>query len=550
MVSESRVQTMRTAVVVLAGFLVVPPLLSQTSRQEITVEVIEVPVYVFSSGKPLRNLTKDDFELAVNGKRQQIDYFARTDFAAAPAAAQNGAPPAIRDPRQRRLFLLLFDLVYTSPAALASLPRCQKAAIAMIDHALPEDFFAVAIYTSPEAKYITAFTRDRDVLRRAVISIAPSRAHDALAISITQAERQTEEAWMSVGGSSAGGGRGAGMSGEDPNRDIMAQAAVADRERAKGLVRDQLSDFSGIAARMAGLEGFKQPILFSEGFESSLLTGDTDVSLMLHRFRSMVETFAASNILLDTVSVNLPSALNLDRIAPAIQSAPTPGSPKVDALNPPGNETLSMFASQTGGQFIHNTNDITGGLADLSTSCSVVYNLGFKPVNPRKGANTIDVKLKNAPRGTTISFRKGFDSTPEKSKGIDPLRLADIIQNDIPQTGTPPVITFGEKPFLEVVIPARQLAKEFGAIQNASILLYVFDAKGMAVVTDQKLISIPAEPPGDIIIRAKLALPPGDYVAKSILTIGTSIGFAKQTFTIPGQSQSSAAVGTGTGSRR
>lgn len=194
---------MRTGVAVLTGFFLVSPVLSQTSREEITVEVVEVPVYVFSSGKPLRNLTKDDFELFVNGKRQQVDYFDETDFAAIPQAKPPGAPPPIRDPRQRRLFLLLFDLVYNRPSALA---RCQKAAVDMIDHALPDDFFAVATYTSTEARYITAFTRDRDVLRRAVISLSPSSAHDSLAISITDAERQTAEAWMSVGGSS--GGRG------------------------------------------------------------------------------------------------------------------------------------------------------------------------------------------------------------------------------------------------------------------------------------------------------------------------------------------------------
>ena len=45
------------------------------TREEVTVQLIDVPVYVFSRGKPIRNLTKDDFELFVNGKPQAIDYF-------------------------------------------------------------------------------------------------------------------------------------------------------------------------------------------------------------------------------------------------------------------------------------------------------------------------------------------------------------------------------------------------------------------------------------------------------------------------------------------
>src|SRR5882757_5962886 len=84
------------------------------TREEITVQVIDVPVYVFSHGKPIRNLTKDDFELFVNGKPQAIDYFDPIAFEPAEAAPAGAKPaaPVIADLRERRLFLLLFDLIY------------------------------------------------------------------------------------------------------------------------------------------------------------------------------------------------------------------------------------------------------------------------------------------------------------------------------------------------------------------------------------------------------------------------------------------------------
>ena len=59
------------------------------THESITVQVVDVPVYVFSQGKPIRNLTKNDFELYVNGKRQSIDYFDPIEFAP-PAAADWG----------------------------------------------------------------------------------------------------------------------------------------------------------------------------------------------------------------------------------------------------------------------------------------------------------------------------------------------------------------------------------------------------------------------------------------------------------------------------
>ena len=65
------------------------------TRESITVEVVDVPVYVFSHGKPVRNLTKDDFELFVNGKRQTIDYFDPIEFAPAAAAPSTQAEKTV-----------------------------------------------------------------------------------------------------------------------------------------------------------------------------------------------------------------------------------------------------------------------------------------------------------------------------------------------------------------------------------------------------------------------------------------------------------------------
>src|SRR6266516_7151105 len=83
-------------------------------RESVTVEVVEVPVSITTSdGKPLRGLTKDAFELFVDGKRQAIDYFEAVDFSA-PSAAQP-AQSAERPLRERRLYLLLFDLSFATP---------------------------------------------------------------------------------------------------------------------------------------------------------------------------------------------------------------------------------------------------------------------------------------------------------------------------------------------------------------------------------------------------------------------------------------------------
>ena len=520
------------------------------TRESITVQVVEVPVYVFSHGKPIRNLTKDDFELFVNGKRQTIDYFDPIEFApsaAAPSvpAEKTGVAPPPVDPRERRLFLLLFDLThrFSRPAVLA---LARKSAITMVDRALPQDFFAVATYGQLGVKFVTPFTRDHDVVRRGVLKLSPSSAHDALAISITDAERQSAAAWNSAAASGGPGRAG----NEDPMAEILAGFGVEEQQRAKTEAKEQMDDYAKLAKRMASLEGYKHVILFSQGINPALVTGATpELGLpqvpgldprQYHALDSMARSFQAAGVLFHTVDLGVVDPIDLKMTTSPLyihdtgvmtNNSDRPAS--VQRFNVLSNETLYTWAARTGGQFLHWTNDIPALLADLSSTVSAGYRLGFKPVDPRKGMNDIDVKVNNVPRGTTVSFRKGFSPTSEPPNTGDALLLADIIQNDIPQSGTPPAFSFRTRPYIEVVVPARQLAKELGLIKNAHVLLYIFDDKGVAVAEWGKDIAISPQPRGDAVVRQKLTMPPGNYVAKALLRVGKSIGFAKIAFTIP-----------------
>lgn len=504
---------------------------SAQTREEITVQVIDVPVYVFSHGKPIRNLTKDDFELFVNGKPQAIDYFDQIAFDAPEAAPAAGAKPVatvVADPRERRLFLLLFDLVFNRPAALL---RAREAAAKMVNHALPQDFFAVATITSQGAGFLIPFTRDREVILRAIVKLSPSSAHDSLAISISDAERQTAEAWITEM-------TGSGAASEDPMSDIMAGFKPEEIQRAKNLAQGHLGSVAGIVGRLAEIEGYKHVVMFSEGFSAQLFRdGAFPDAGMTHSLKLMAEPYLAAGAFLHAVDLGM---MDHDAIAPG-PSAPSYSNGSNAASTPTyvrryddsRDETLFMLSEPTGGQLIRWTNDFAGALADLSSTLSAGYRLGFKPDNPRKGTNSISVKVKNIPRGTTVSFRNGFSTSPKARDANDRLLLADIIQNDIPQSGTPPRFAFTERPFIDVVVPSRQLAREHGAIPVANIMLYIFDDKGAAIDYREKQISISATPNADQAIRQKLELPPGSYVAKSLLRIGKSIGFAKVAFTIP-----------------
>jgi len=104
----------------------------------------------------------------------------------------------------------------------------------------------------------------------------------------------------------------------------------------------------------------------------------------------------------------------------------------------------------------------------------------------------------------------------------------------VPQSGIAPRIAFGEKPYIEIRLPVRELlAASNGAAIIAHVPFYVFDSKGAVVEFKEKQVEIPANASADTAVRDALNLPSGKYVAKALLRVSDSLGFARQEFAIP-----------------
>ncbi|HEY2092514.1 MAG TPA: VWA domain-containing protein [Thermoanaerobaculia bacterium] len=491
------------------------PLLAQTHSESITVEVVEVPVYVYNANGALQNLKKDDFELFVNGKPQSIDYFDPIDFRA-PAKTEAAPTPEVpRDIRDRRLFLLILDAAFTRPEAL---DRARKAAAAMIDASAPADYFSVATYSSRHGlQLLVPFTNDHVVAKRAAMALQPSSTHDPLAISISNTERENTEMMAILDSAGPSGGRGGSDAAEDDTiiRSLTGGAAAdAAAMSAIRLIQDQANDFSAIARRLAPFEGYKHVIVMSEGVSPN--TTYTESGLM-DAYKAMANAFRAAGAVVDTIDLGK-TITDTGGFRDSFES-----------------DALHMVARETGGQFVTHENNLKNALNRISTASAVGYRLGFNmPANARKGDNTIDVQVRNVPRGTTLSFRRGFSTTITKPSPSDGLLLADVLLNDVPQIGIAPRIRFAERPNVEIILPVQQLlAVNGGKAVNADVMFYVFDAKRAVVEFKEKKIVIPSDAKQDIGFRDVLHLPAGSYVAKALIRAGDSLGFAKQEFAIP-----------------
>ena len=459
---------MRTSACLLSIILALPAV-SQV-RDDVTVELIEVPVYVTSAdGHAVRGLTKDDFELRVNGRVQPVDYFDVIDFG-------GGQPPsAVRAPRERRLYLLLFDASYTLPAKVV---RAQKAAEYALERSNPEtDLFAVATYTlSKGVHFATPFVSDRTAIRRALHTL--SAPADPLGLAMTGVEPAP---WSAS---------------EIVNDELLHN------------VGDTLDEFGDLAHRLAGLEGQKHVLYFSSGFAAEVIHGGdhpVPVSHLSHRgfdahaigsYKRLCSAFAAAGVFVDPVDID------------GIRHQPG----KIAAFN--SDEGLQLFSDGTGGAYVHNRNDFGPAVDDMMQAQKNVYMLAFNRSNNRAG--TIDVRVKGVPRGTRVSYRQGFGKG-EPAKEVDALQMADILLHDIPQNA-----------FAIKLDASPSLLKADVEFQDGNLdaLFYVFDENGVPVFGSEQRGTKHFEQP--------LKLAPGNYIAKVIARVDKTalLGFARAQFKV------------------
>ncbi|MBV9071797.1 MAG: VWA domain-containing protein [Acidobacteria bacterium] len=485
--------------------------------------MVQVPVYVTTSdGQPVRGLTKDSFTLLVDGHPQSIDYFDVIDFAAIPGAQQAAVE---RPRRERRLYLFLFDITFATPAKLV---RAQKAAEEAVSHSNPAtDFFAVATYSSSRGvHFLSPFLSDRVAVTRAIFTLHGSKAQDPLGLALASQERAQWVSMMEQGQSMSDSQEGLAdmVSGEmaDALRGGQANQEMLAVPKNR-LIESQIHDLGDVAARLAGIEGQKHLVIFTEGFDSTRITDikaknrpPNIESTLLHLVESMHQTFLSAGVTLDAVDIK-----GLRHTFADLE-----------------NDALYLLSRDTGGRVIANRNDLVDAVDTLMKAQRVAYVLGFRQGDRKKGRITVHVK--GAPRGSEVSYREGFGYAAE-SAAIDSLQLADIILNDVPQAGLS--LQSAVRPAdggAEVAVSfarAEVVPQLVDASPAVEVLLYIFDAHGGAVDFKSKRIAFTGTArvnTGYVTLREPFELPPGKYTAKVLLRVeGTkSMGFIKRDFTI------------------
>ena len=492
----------------LAVLLLVVPLFAQRYDDTITVNVVDVPVYVERFGRPITGLTREDFELYVNGKPHPIEYFDVMEEGAPEEAVPESASVPV-DLKRRRLIVLLFD-VSAPPHALQ---RARKAAANYVAGGAPGDTFAVATVSWPGVLFIVPFTNDRVAVQRAIATLRPSRARDPFRVATLDVERTWGDAGDIRGGhpgdfqppAIAGGYVGAAIDIDGAQYDFSS----------RGLIENLID----LADRLAALEGLKEVVLLSEGngdpSAGFTWAGQRASQIRLHR------RYRAAGVILNAVDISTPSAPG----GLAMISRPVGGG--MPNLMTSG--FLWALARDTGGI-------ATSSLPELQKRHRVGYLIGFRPPAGKKN-NSIHVNVKDVPFLTDVRYRKSYTLGQEpKDEG---LFLADTLLNDIPQNG----VTLDLKrngSWVAASIPGVELLAMNEHRVSLDVYLYVFDEQNQPVAWNRLQIAVDLDKGREFLstnpytMGQEFQLEPGRYVAKALVRIAGSdrIGFKRIEFEV------------------
>jgi VWFA-related protein len=382
------------------------------------VRVVAVPVFVMDKdGRAVPGLTAQDFEIEDSGRVVPLAGFLPLDAGTRTEGLPSGASRRMLA-ASRRQFLLLFDLTFSSGPGLA---KARKAALELLEKGpQPGDLIAVASFAQTGVNVLLGFSPDRVQAARAIATLgAPegNRIRDPLGLAYDLGfvvDQTASTLDLQIVDKS-----------KDPefSRDQVLMLSRANRVQYGQNVAGYLAELQRFAQLLDSVDGRKQVILLSAGFDQSVIMGaqgteratnanavaegrlwevQSDSHFGDASARGVMDgVFAAltrSDTVIHTVDIG---GLGDGGISLEEQASSVPkGS---------GRESLAEIAGRSGGRFVRDTNDLAGALRDVMDASRFYYVLAFEPVDSKKKPGELHkLKIKVKRAGLEVSHRAGY----------------------------------------------------------------------------------------------------------------------------------------------
>jgi VWFA-related protein len=384
-----------------------------------------------AQGHPVKGLKKEDFKLFDRGKLQPIAQFEEESPVEAPPTpitaavpGQPAPPPPIAPPE--RFLAFYFDNLNTSAADLM---QGRDAADKLLAAGLrPQD--RVAIFTVE--KMLSDFTSDPKQIHEALSQVhlsprAPVRGMECPELSDYQAKQllQTNDldsnAWRQALAEAKNCPTSAfSLGGSDPG--VPQKLVIMIRTLAHRVVEDSemrtrvnLGQFEQVVKFISNLPGQRTVILVSPGF----LPEDRQVQL-----DQIIDKAVRTQVVID--SLNPKGLSNTMRESDASRGNTTGANVQATAAMHTldaerefvASDPLAEVAEGTGGQFIHDDNDLKAGFAAF-TEQPPHYTLAFIPQEIKRDGkfHPLKVTLAESRKGYSIQARRGY-FVPAVQEGV------------------------------------------------------------------------------------------------------------------------------------
>jgi VWFA-related protein len=452
-----------------------------------------------ANGKIIKNLKKEDFQLADNRKLQVISTFAvetpdshvatvKMDADSGPAPTE-GTPVRSTELPQRFMTLFFDDLHLSTQDALLSRQAATKLFAAM----QTTDRFS--IYTS-SGQVQQDFTAERSQLEQTLQRILPRplanrSPGDCPPMTYYQAYQIVEVndptalqvAIMDT----------AACMGTTQGAAQIAQMA-AQREYSAGDSETQFSfrNLDGIIARMKSLPGQRVIILMSPGFF---------VTPQMRESADIIDRATRANIVINSIDAR---GLYVSSAFDVTNSSMNPLRTQfISTEELVQSEVLAELADGTGGTFFHNRNDIDQGLLQAAEEPQVSYLLGFTPQNLKLDGKYHHLKVTlTGKQKWNIQARRGYfaprgDLDPE-TVAKEEIRQAVFSQEelqDVPLDCQTQFFKSGNSVHLSVVAHISTRGLKFVRAGDRSknkltVAMAIFDENGNLITGLEKIIEM------------------------------------------------------------
>lgn len=434
------------------------------------IDFVEIDAVVTDErGNFVRDLTRDDFEIYEDGKRQTPTLFSLVDLPIErPFTPSYTTQPVESDVRSTmrnfdgRLYVFVLDDLHTN---VMRSPLVRDAARRFVQQYLGANDLAAVVHTSGREDAAQELTNSRSRLLAAIDKFfgrkLPSAGAEKLAVHLRNGGLGTTD-------DTSGSGR-------TPEGLQQAQSIADPDDLERGYnARRALSLIENVAKWMTDIHGRRKAlVLFGEGIDYDIYDpfNRGSASAIVSDARDAVAAAQRANVNIYAVDPRGLTQLGGEAIEisglspyPQIQYGTTLGFQKELLL---AQESLISLAQETGGMAVINTNDVAGGLGRIALDNSRYYLLGYysDPTKSPGKFRKLEVRMKRP--GLQVRARRGYVPPDPKAAA----RTAELQA----KAGTSPALRAAlNNPLPLGDLPLRVVAAPFkGTGKNASVLVTV-----------------------------------------------------------------------------